>query len=156
MFSIPSAACRLTRRTARRSTRRRAIDRCQHREELAALVIEPMMQGAAGMWNHSARLSARGVETGARGWRAGDLRRGRDRLRPHGQDVRVPSTRDLAPDLMCLGKGITGGYLPLAATLATEKIFEAFLGEPQEYPRILLWPYLYRESAGRGGRGRQP
>jgi adenosylmethionine-8-amino-7-oxononanoate aminotransferase len=37
------------------------------------------------------------------------------------------------PDLMCLGKGISGGVLPLAATLATEKIFEAFLGDYAEY-----------------------
>ena len=35
----------------------------------------------------------------------------------------------VAPDLMCLAKGITGGYLPLAATLATEAVYEGFLGE---------------------------
>jgi adenosylmethionine-8-amino-7-oxononanoate aminotransferase len=35
----------------------------------------------------------------------------------------------VAPDLMCLAKGISGGYLPLAATLATEEIYSAFLGE---------------------------
>ncbi|GIU81289.1 MAG: adenosylmethionine--8-amino-7-oxononanoate transaminase [Acidobacteria bacterium] len=35
----------------------------------------------------------------------------------------------ITPDLMCLGKGISGGYLPIGATLATEKVFEAFLGE---------------------------
>ena len=38
----------------------------------------------------------------------------------------------VAPDLLCLAKGLTGGYLPLAATLATERIFEAFLGAPEE------------------------
>ena len=38
----------------------------------------------------------------------------------------------VAPDLMCLAKGLTGGYLPLAATLATEPIYEAFLGAPEE------------------------
>jgi adenosylmethionine-8-amino-7-oxononanoate aminotransferase len=36
---------------------------------------------------------------------------------------------DVSPDLMCVAKGLTGGYLPLAATLATERIYEAFLGE---------------------------
>jgi adenosylmethionine-8-amino-7-oxononanoate aminotransferase len=36
------------------------------------------------------------------------------------------------PDLMCVAKGITGGYLPLAATFATQQIFDAFLGQPLE------------------------
>ncbi len=36
----------------------------------------------------------------------------------------------VSPDLLCLGKGITGGYLPLAATLCTDAIYEAFLGPP--------------------------
>ena len=40
---------------------------------------------------------------------------------------------DVAPDLLCLAKGLTGGYLPLAATLTTEAVYEAFLGAPQEY-----------------------
>ena len=39
----------------------------------------------------------------------------------------------VAPDLMCLAKGITGGYLPLAATLTTEEIYEGFLGAPEEF-----------------------
>jgi adenosylmethionine-8-amino-7-oxononanoate aminotransferase len=38
----------------------------------------------------------------------------------------------ITPDLLCLGKGLTGGYLPLAATLTTERVFEAFLGEIEE------------------------
>ena len=38
----------------------------------------------------------------------------------------------VAPDILCLAKGITGGYLPLAATLTTEPIYEAFLGAPEE------------------------
>ena len=41
-------------------------------------------------------------------------------------------TEDVQPDLLCVGKGLTGGYLPLAATLATERIYEAFLGEYEE------------------------
>ena len=40
---------------------------------------------------------------------------------------------DVAPDLMCVAKGITGGYLPLAATLTTEAVYAAFLGEHEEY-----------------------
>jgi adenosylmethionine-8-amino-7-oxononanoate aminotransferase len=39
----------------------------------------------------------------------------------------------VSPDLMCLAKGLTGGYLPLAATLATERIYQAFLGEYHEF-----------------------
>ena len=39
----------------------------------------------------------------------------------------------VAPDLMCVAKGITGGYLPLAATLASEEIYEGFLGEHEEF-----------------------
>lgn len=38
----------------------------------------------------------------------------------------------VTPDLLCVGKGLTGGYLPLAATLATRQVFDAFLGEPHE------------------------
>ena len=39
----------------------------------------------------------------------------------------------VTPDILCLAKGITGGYLPLAATLTTEEIFAAFLGEYREF-----------------------
>src|SRR3712207_2296515 len=39
---------------------------------------------------------------------------------------------DVAPDFLCLAKGLTGGYLPLAATLTTERIYEGFLGAPEE------------------------
>ena len=49
---------------------------------------------------------------------------------------------DIAPDLLCLGKGITGGYLPLAATLSSEQIFSAFLGEPQEF-RAFYYGHTY-------------
>src|SRR5207237_10279180 len=40
---------------------------------------------------------------------------------------------DVTPDLLCLAKGISGGYLPLAATLATEEVFAAFLGAYEDF-----------------------
>ena len=39
----------------------------------------------------------------------------------------------VAPDFLCLAKGLTGGYLPLAATLTTERVYEGFLGEHDEF-----------------------
>jgi adenosylmethionine-8-amino-7-oxononanoate aminotransferase len=40
---------------------------------------------------------------------------------------------DVTPDLMCVAKGLTGGYLPLAATLTTERLYEGFLGDFEEF-----------------------
>src|SRR3989441_9526901 len=39
----------------------------------------------------------------------------------------------VAPDFLCLAKGLTGGYLPLAATLTTERVYDGFLGEFHEF-----------------------
>jgi adenosylmethionine-8-amino-7-oxononanoate aminotransferase len=40
---------------------------------------------------------------------------------------------EVAPDFLCLAKGLTGGYLPLAATLTTERVYEGFLGAPEQF-----------------------
>lgn len=99
----------------------------EHRERLAAVVVEPLVQGAAGMLvarpAEFAQLAAACRETGvllicdevATGFgRTGTL---------------FASQRcELQPDLLCLGKGITGGYLPMSATLAAHHVYEAFLG----------------------------
>jgi adenosylmethionine-8-amino-7-oxononanoate aminotransferase len=100
--------------------------------EIAALIVEPLMQGAAGMWSHPTAY----------------LRALRDLTRQHGvllisDEVATGFGRTgrmfaaehagVAPDLMCVGKGITGGYLPLAATLASEEIFGAFLGRYEDF-----------------------
>ena len=100
-----------------------------HAGQLAALIIEPLVQGAAGIQVHP----------------PGYLRKAREVTRRHGvlliaDEVAVGFGRtgtlfaceqeQVMPDLLCLAKGITGGYLPLAATLCTDPIYEAFLGPP--------------------------
>jgi adenosylmethionine-8-amino-7-oxononanoate aminotransferase len=102
-----------------------------HRDRLAAFIIEPLVQGAAGILVHP----------------SGYLRRIRELTAEHGipliaDEVAVGFGRtgtmfaceqeQVVPDLMCLAKGITGGYLPLAATLATNEVYESFLGDPSE------------------------
>jgi adenosylmethionine-8-amino-7-oxononanoate aminotransferase len=101
-------------------------------DELAALIVEPLMQGAAGMWAQPpAYLQALRTLTRERGVllicdevATGFGRTGRMFAVEHAQTD---------PDLMCVGKGISGGYLPLAATLASEEIFETFLGAYDDF-----------------------
>ncbi len=103
-----------------------------HEEEIAAVIVEPLVQGAAGMLIHP----------------PGYLRAVRQLCDDFGvllicDEVATGFGRtgtmfaceqeEVAPDLLCLAKGLTGGYLPLAATLATERIYEGFLGAPEEY-----------------------
>ncbi len=103
-----------------------------HKDSIAAIVIEPLVQGAAGM-----RLWKRGL--------LGELRR---LCTEHGtlliaDEVMTGFGRTgtmfaceqegVTPDLMAVAKGLTGGYLPLAATLTTEEIFDAFLGDYGEF-----------------------
>ncbi len=103
-----------------------------HPGEVAAVIIEPLVQGAAGMLVHppgylravrelcdryGALLICDEVATGFG-------RTGKMFACEHEQ---------VMPDLLCLAKGITGGYLPLAATLATEEIYQGFLGEHADF-----------------------
>jgi len=100
-------------------------------EKIAALIIEPLMQGAAGMISapngylskvrelchqYNVLLIADEVATGF--GRTGTMF--------------ACQQENVTPDLMCIAKGITGGYLPLAATLTTQEIYNAFLGDYQE------------------------
>jgi adenosylmethionine-8-amino-7-oxononanoate aminotransferase len=93
----------------------------------ACLILEPSVQGAAGM-----RLQPPGFVRGVAALcRAHDVHLILDevfvafgRLGP----LIVSTEEGVTPDFLCLAKGLTGGYLPLAATLAREEIFEAFLG----------------------------
>jgi adenosylmethionine-8-amino-7-oxononanoate aminotransferase len=100
-------------------------------DEIIAVVLEPLVQGAGGMIVHpqgflrALRNLTReyGVLLIADEVATGFGRTGRMFACEHEQ---------VEPDIMCLAKGITGGYLPLAATLTTQKIFDAFLGPVAE------------------------
>jgi adenosylmethionine-8-amino-7-oxononanoate aminotransferase len=100
--------------------------------QVAAVMMEPLVQGAAGMLMHppgylaavrrlcdryGALLICDEVATGF--GRTGTMF--------------ACQQENVAPDLMCVAKGITGGYLPLAATFTTERIYEGFLGRHDEY-----------------------
>ncbi len=113
----------------------------RHGAELAGLVIEPLMQGAAGMWAHPPRYFA---ELAAMVRRVGALVICDEVATGFGRTGRMFACEHapLSPDLLCLGKGITGGYMPLAATLATDRIFSAFLGEPDEF-RAFYYGHTY-------------
>ena len=106
---------------------------------IAAVVIEPLIQGAAGM-----RLWPRGM--------LGELRRWCDVhgvllildevMTGFGRTGRMFACEheNVVPDFIALAKGLTGGYLPLAATLTTERVFNAFLGGPE---RTLYYGHSY-------------
>lgn len=103
----------------------------QRADEIAAICIEPIVQGAGGMIIQPAgflseirRLATQfDVLLICDEVATGFGRTGKMFACEHEQ---------VQPDLMCAAKGISGGYLPLAATFATQKIFDAFLGDPSE------------------------
>ena len=95
-------------------------------ERAAAVILEPLVQGAAGMRIHGAGfVRAARAACDARGLFliADEVMTGFGRT----GTLFACEQAGIAPDLMCLSKGLTAGMLPLAATLATEKLFEAFL-----------------------------
>jgi len=96
--------------------------------ELAAVIVEPLLLGAGGMKVWDERVLQRMRErTRAAGVHliADEVLTGFGRTGPMWACERA----DVSPDIMCLSKGITGGFLPLGATVATERIFDAFLGD---------------------------
>jgi adenosylmethionine-8-amino-7-oxononanoate aminotransferase len=99
---------------------------------IAAVMLEPLVQGAAGMLMHRPGY-LRGVR--ALCDRHGVLLIVDEVATGFGRTGRMFACEQegVMPDLLCLAKGITGGYLPLAATLATERVYEAFLGEFEEF-----------------------
>ncbi|MBW2038333.1 MAG: adenosylmethionine--8-amino-7-oxononanoate transaminase [Deltaproteobacteria bacterium] len=103
-----------------------------HHQEVAALIIEPLVQGAAGMITHPPGFLQRVRELCTR---YGVLMIADEVAVGFGRTGKMFACEHegVKPDLMVLAKGITGGYLPLAATLTTEEIYQAFLGEYHEF-----------------------
>ncbi|CAN5429692.1 adenosylmethionine--8-amino-7-oxononanoate transaminase [soil metagenome] len=99
-----------------------------HRESLAAVIVEPLVQGAAGMQlRPAAEFAALG-----RACTANDVLLICDEVATgFGRTGTMFASEQcgLNPDLMTIGKGITGGYLAMAATVANDRVYDAFLGE---------------------------
>jgi len=104
---------------------------CQHHHEIVGLAIEPIVQCAAGMIMHPPGY-LRGVRELTRRYDvlmiADEIAVGFGRT----GTLFACQQEDVTPDFLCLGKGLSGGYLPIAATLTNGTIYEAFLGRFQE------------------------
>lgn len=116
-----------------------------HAGELAAVVIEPLVQGASGM------RCAEPADVGLLGEacrRAGVLLVCDEVATGFGRTGTLFASEQcgLRPDLLCLGKGITGGYLPMSATVACDRVFEGFLGEDLG-PRTFFHGHSYGGNA---------
>jgi adenosylmethionine-8-amino-7-oxononanoate aminotransferase len=104
----------------------------KHHEETCAVIIEPLVQGAAGMilqppgWLNAIWKIAK--EYGLL-FIADEVATGFGRT----GNLFACEEERISPDFMCVAKGITGGYLPLAATLSTEEVFNGFLGQFDEF-----------------------
>lgn len=103
----------------------------RHSDQIAAVIMEPIVQGAAGVFVHP----------------DGFLRKVRELTRQHktlliADEVAVGfgktgtlfacQQENVTPDILCLAKGLTGGYLPLAATMTTSEVYNTFLGPPSQ------------------------
>ena len=103
----------------------------QHADTLAAVVIEPLIQGAAGMIP-APEGYLRAVREVTRECNvlliADEVAVGFGRT----GTLFACARENVTPDFLCLAKGLTGGYLPLAATVTTDEVFGAFLGRPEE------------------------
>lgn len=124
-YRCPLSKCRETCNLACADEVARLLD--QHRDRIAAVVVEPLIQAAGGMITappgHLTRIrqhcDRHGVLLIADEVATGFGRTGKMFAVEH---------EGIAPDILCIAKGLTGGYLPLAATLTTQAIYETFLG----------------------------
>jgi len=104
----------------------------KHKEEVCAVVIEPLVQGAAGMITQPDGFLKevwRIAKDNGLHFITDEVATGFGRT----GTMFACEQEGIEPDFLCLAKGITGGYLPLAATITTEDIFNGFLGRFDEY-----------------------
>jgi adenosylmethionine-8-amino-7-oxononanoate aminotransferase len=103
----------------------------KYHREIAGFIIEPIVQGAGGMIV-SPPGYLKGVERICKKY--GVLMIADEVATGFGRTGKMFACEheDVTPDILCLAKGITGGYLPLAATVTTERIFKAFLGRHKD------------------------
>lgn len=104
----------------------------KQKDDTCAVVIEPIMQGAAGMINQpEGFLKTIWKITRENGLHfiADEVATGFGRT----GTMFACEQEAIEPDFLCLAKGITGGYLPLAATVTTEEVFSGFLGRFEDY-----------------------
>jgi adenosylmethionine---8-amino-7-oxononanoate aminotransferase len=122
---------------------REIADKQSH--EIAAVILEPLVQGAAGMIVHPKGF-LKGVEKICQEYGilliCDEVATGFGRT----GTMFACEHEDVSPDIMCLAKGLSGGYLPLAATLVTDSIYQAFLGPFSEY-RTFFHGHSYTGNA---------
>ena len=141
----------------RRAPRRARRALARHHATTAALIVEPLVQGAAGMAMYDPRYLALARET------VRPPRRASHRRRDHDRASAAPGTLFAweqagagAPDFLCLSKGITGGYLPLSCVLTTDDVYARVLCR-RHRARLPAFALLHRQPAGlprRAGRAR--
>src|SRR5437763_11256653 len=144
MFSVDQEGWRFPGRTVVSIEELEKLSRGQS-DEVAAVVIEPMIQGAAGM-----RIWPPGTSTAVRDWcnRKGALMIADEVMTGFGRTGKMFASEheNALPDFMVLGKGLSGGYLPLAITLTTEEIFSEFDGSVAD-GRALAYGHSYTGNA---------
>src|SRR5208283_2165560 len=104
----------------------------EHADELAAVIVEPLCQGAAGMRMYPAKYLQRLSEL----CRENSILLIVDEIAMgFGRTGRMFAFEHagIDPDIVCLGKSLSGGYLPISATVVKEEIFDTFADEPEDH-----------------------
>ncbi len=150
-FTVPSPDSRLAthgesaRDAAERAARALDAHLAAHHATTAALIVEPLVQGAAGMAMHDAHYLARARELCTRYGVlliADEIMTGFGRT---GTMFAWEQSAAPAPDFLCLSKGLTGGYLPLSCVLTTNAVYDAFYAD--DIARAFLHSHSYTGNA---------